>query len=160
MRPPPSAPAMIVDALTNADLYRSVHPRLAAAFDYLRAFDPATPDGRHAIDEDRVYAQVQTYATKPAAEKKWESHRRYADIQYIVAGREVITYAHVSQLDGGTPYNEAKDVVNYAGPTGGASTLRLEAGQWAIFFPDDGHQPGVAVEGSEEVRKVVMKVLL
>ena len=151
---------MIADTLANAALYHGVHPRLAAAFAYLQSFDPATADGKVPVDEERVYAMVQSYATKPAAEKKWESHRRYADIQYIVSGREVITYAHVSRLDGGTPYNDAKDVVNYAGPSGGASTLELRAGEWAIFLPDDGHQPGVAVEGSEEVRKVVMKVLL
>ena len=151
---------MIVDTLANAHLYHGVHPRLAAAFDYLRAFDAATADGKVPVDEDRVYAQVQSYATKPAAEKKWESHRRYADIQFIVAGRERITHAHVSRLDGATPYNDAKDVINYTGAAGGASTLVLEAGQWAIFLPDDGHQPGVAIEGSEDVRKVVMKVLL
>jgi YhcH/YjgK/YiaL family protein len=151
---------MITDTLANAALYHGVHPRLAAAFAYLQSFDPATADGKVPVDEDRVYAQVQSYATKPAAEKKWESHRRYADIQYIVAGRERITYAHVSQLAGATPYNDAKDVTNYSGPTGEASTLSLAAGQWAIFLPDDGHQPGVVVEGSEEVRKVVMKVLL
>jgi YhcH/YjgK/YiaL family protein len=153
---------MITDTLANAALYHGVHPRLAAAFEYLRAFDPATADGKQPVDEDRIYAQVQSYATKPAAEKKWESHRRYADIQYIVAGRERITYAHVSQLAGATDYNDAKDVTHYAGPSGAASTLHLEAGQWAIFLRDDGHQPGVAAEegGSEDVRKVVMKVLL
>jgi YhcH/YjgK/YiaL family protein len=151
---------MITDTLANAALYHGVHPRLAAAFDYLRSFDPATADGKHPVDGDRVYAQVQSYATRPAAEKKWESHRRYADIQYIVAGRERIGYAHVAQLAGATDYNDAKDVTNYAGASGEASALHLEAGQWAIFLPDDGHQPGVAVSGSEDVRKVVMKVLL
>ena len=151
---------MISDTLANAHLYHAVHPRLAAAFDYLRSFDAATADGKQPVDEDRVYAQVQSYATKPAAEKKWESHRRYADIQYIVAGRERITYAHVSRLDGATPYNDAKDVINYAGASGETSTLCLEGGQFAIFFPDDAHRPGVAAGESGDVRKVVVKVLL
>jgi YhcH/YjgK/YiaL family protein len=151
---------MIVDALANAALYRAVHPRLADALDYLAAFDPSTPDGRVAIDEDRVYAQVQTYATKPAAEKKWESHRRYLDVQYVVSGRELIGVAPSDALDGATPYNDAKDVVNYAGPRGAAATLFVEGGQFAIFFPHDGHQPGVAAGESAEVRKVVVKVLL
>ena len=160
MRPFPTTTAMIVDALKNAELYRNVLPRLAAAFDYLATFDPATPDGKHAIDEDRVYAQVQTYATKPAAEKKWESHRRYADVQYIVSGRELIGVAPTEALAGATPYNETKDVVNYAGPSVASSTLYVEGGQFAVFFPHDGHQPGVAAGGESEVRKVVVKVLL
>ena len=151
---------MIVDALTNAELYRTVHPRLAAAFDYLAAFDPATADGRHAIDEDRVYAQVQTYGTKPASEKKWESHRRYADVQYVLSGRELIGVAPTEALAGATPYDETKDVINYAGPAGASATLCVEGGQFAVFFRHDGHQPGVAAGESGEVRKVVVKVLL
>jgi biofilm protein TabA len=151
---------MIVDALANAHLYRALHPRLAAAFDYLASFDPATPDGKYPVDEDRVHVLVQSYATKPAAEKKWESHRRYLVVQYIVAGRELITVAPIAALDGATPYNDAKDMINYRGAFGGASTLYLEGGQFAIFLPGDGHQPGVAVGESADVRKVVVKVLL
>jgi YhcH/YjgK/YiaL family protein len=151
---------MIVDAIENAALYHGVHPRLAAAFQYLAAFDPATPDGRYPIDEDRVYAQVQTYATKAAAEKKWESHRRYADVQYIVAGRERIPVAPSGAMAGATEYNDAKDVTNYTGPSGASGSLYVEPGQFAVFLPHDAHQPGVSVAESEEVRKVVVKVLL
>ena len=96
---PPTAP-MIVDALANAGRYRPLHPRLAAAFDYLAAFDPAKPDGKYPIDGDAVYALVQSYATRPAAEKKWESHRRYLDVQYVVSGRERITVAPIGALAG------------------------------------------------------------
>jgi YhcH/YjgK/YiaL family protein len=151
---------MIVDSLANAKLYHALHPRLAAAFDYLASFDAATPDGKYPIDADRVHVLVQSYITKPAAEKKWESHRRYLDVQYIVSGRERITAAPIAALTGATEYNEAKDVINYGGAEGDASTLYLERGQFAIFLPDDGHRPGVAVDASEDVRKVVVKVLL
>lgn len=151
---------MIADSLANAALYERVHPGLAAAFAYLAAFDPATPDGKHPIDGDRIVASVQRYATKPEAEKRWESHRRFLDVQYLVSGRERIGYAHVAALAGATPYDEAKDIVYYAGADGGAGTLLLEAGHFAIFLPDDGHQPGVAAGESGEVRKIVVKVLV
>jgi len=151
---------MIVDALANAARYRTLHPRLAAAFDYLAAFDPSTADGKYPIDDDRVYAQVQSYATKPAAEKKWESHRRYLDVQYLISGRERMTVAPLGALTGATEYNDAKDVINYAGPSGEASSVYVEDGQFAIFFPEDGHQPGVQAAESGDVRKVVVKVLL
>ena len=155
---------MIVDALANADRYRALHPRLPAAFDYLAAFDPSTPDGKYPIDEDRVYAQVQSYATKPAAEKKWESHRRYVDVQYVVSGRERMSVSPLAGLADPTPYDDAKDVINYRGASGAASSVYVEGGQFAIFFPEDGHQPGVQpgplAGDSGEVRKVVVKVLL
>jgi YhcH/YjgK/YiaL family protein len=151
---------MIVDSLSNAKLYHALHPRLAAAVDYLASFDPATPDGKYPIDADRVHVLVQSYVTKPAAEKKWESHRRYLDVQYIVSGRERITVAPIGALSGATEYNEAKDVITYGGAEGEASTLYVERGHFAIFLPDDGHRPGVAVNGGEDVRKVVVKVML
>jgi biofilm protein TabA len=152
---------MIVDTLANAALYRAVHPRLGAAFDYLASFDPATSDSRFPLDGERVHVLVQSYATRPAEEKKWESHRRYLDVQYVVSGREHVTVARAGALTGATPYNEAKDVVNYGSASGGTSTLLLEGGQFAIFFPDDAHRPGVAVDdGGDDVRKVVVKVLL
>lgn len=151
---------MIVDSLANAARYAAVHPRLAAAFEYLASFDSSTADSRFPLDGERLHVLVQTYGTLPAAEKKWESHRRYVDVQYIVSGREHITVAPIDALDGATPYNDAKDVILYTGPSRGASTVLVESGQFAIFFPEDGHQPGVAVEGKETVRKVVVKVLL
>jgi len=151
---------MIVDALANAALYHGVHPRLADAFAYLAAFDPATPDSRFPLDEERVHVLVQSYVTQPPEQKKWESHRRYLDVQYVVAGRERITVAPPASLAEPTPYNETKDVVNYGGAAGEATSLYLEAGQFAIFFPDDAHRPGVAIDAGEDVRKVVVKVLL
>lgn len=151
---------MIVDSLANARRYVALHPRLAAAFDYLATFDAATPDGRFPLDEERVHVLVQTYDTKPADEKKWESHRRYLDVQYLVSGHEHITVAPTDTLAGATPYNGAKDVVNYTGATDGVSTVCVQSGQFAIFFPDDGHRPGIAAGESVQVRKVVVKVLL
>ena len=151
---------MIADSLANAALYERVHPGLAAAFAYLAAFDPATPDGKHPIDGDRIVATVQRYATKPEAEKRWESHRRFLDVQFIVSGHERIGYAHVNALAGATPYDEAKDIVYYADAPDRTGTLAMEPGHFAIFLPDDGHRPGVAAGASEEVRKIVVKVLL
>ena len=134
---------MIADVLANAALYRGVHPRLAAAFDYLATFDPATPDARFPLDGENVHVLVQTYATKPAAEKKWESHRRYVDVQYIVSGRERIDVAQSGALAGATEYAEAKDIIYYGGEQGETSALYVEAGHFAIFFPHDAHRPGV-----------------
>lgn len=152
---------MILDRLANASLYHDAHPGLAAAFAYLARFDDATADGRQELDGERLYALVQRYVTRPAGEKRWESHRRYLDVQYLVAGRERIDHAPLAMLQGATAYDEAKDVIHYAGPAGESSALCLEAGDFAAFFPEDGHRPGVTADGpAAEVRKVVVKVLL
>ena len=151
---------MILDSLANAARYRAIHPRIAAAFDFLASFDPSTPDSKFPIDGDAVHVMVQSYATKPAAEKKWESHRRYLDVQYVVSGRELIHVAMIDTLGGATEYSDAKDIIYYDGPRGASSSLLVEAGHFAIFLPQDGHKPGVQVDASSDVKKVVVKVML
>lgn len=150
---------MILDTLAHASLYSPLGPRFARGLAWLGQFDPATSDGRYEIDGDSVYALVQSYATVPAAGKRFESHLKYADIQYIVRGSEVIGYAPVGELKPETAYDATKDFRLYADPV--ASTpLHCAPGTFAIFYPQDGHKPGCTEGRGAEVKKVVVKVLL
>lgn len=150
---------MIVDSLAHSDSYLSLHPLFPAAFAYLKAFDPATPDGKYPIEGDCLYASVQRYTTAPEETKAWETHQVYADIQYIVSGAEKIFYAPAAALPEGTPYNEAKDVQKYGtGSVKDEVATVLRAGQFAVYFPQDGHKPGCLVDGSEPVVKAVLKI--
>jgi len=152
---------MILDNLAHSDIYLPLHPLFSAAFAYLKAFDPATPDGKYLIDGDRLYAAVQRYTTAPADTKAWETHQVYADIQYIVSGSERLFYAPAEVLPVGTPYNDAKDVQKYGtGVIPNAADTVLSAGEFAIYLPHDGHKPGCIVEAPEAIVKVVLKVRL
>jgi len=152
---------MIIDSLTHCDDYVALHPLFPAAFDYLKSFDPNTPDGKYEIDGKRLYAVVQRYETAPEETKAWEAHRVYADIQYIVSGRENIVYAPVDELQSTIPYNEVKDVEKYSGASvKNASTTVIPAGHFGIYLPQDGHRPGCMVGSPELVVKVVIKVQL
>jgi biofilm protein TabA len=148
---------MILDSLARAAAYRALGPRIAAGLDYLAAFDPDTPIGRHLIDGEDLFAMVQEYETAPATEKRFESHLRYIDIQYLVSGRERMLHAPADTLEVATPYNDEKDVAFYTDPAASSSLLVLP-GQFALFYPADGHKPGCMAGGREAVRKVVVKV--
>lgn len=102
---------------------------------------------------------VQEVQTAPASERRMEAHRRYADIQYVAAGRETIVYAPLNGAAPATDYNPEKDVV-FFGDLPGATTLHMEKGFFAIFLPQDGHIPCCAWGDPAPVRKVVIKVLL
>ena len=66
--------------------------------------------GRHEIDGEEVYASVQRHFTKPVAERQYESHRKYIDIQYIHTGREIMYWAPLPLLTKVTmPYDEKGD---------------------------------------------------
>lgn len=148
---------MIIDSLHHTASYSGLGPRFVRGFAWLASFSPATPDGRHDVEGDDIYALVQSYQTSLATEKKFESHRRYADIQYIVAGREIIYYAPVEGLQSVTAYDATRDYELYADPAA-SIPLPLGAGTFSIFFPQDAHKP-CCVDGERcAVRKVVIKV--
>lgn len=148
---------MILDSLGNRGLYHALGPGIAAGLQYLAAFDPATEDGRYPVDGDAVFALVQSYRTAPGAEKRWESHIRHLDIQYIVSGQERILHAPVGWMEMETPYDDGKDVIFYRDPPAATSCLLLP-GDFVIFHPHDGHKGGCMAGGRDEVRKVVVKV--
>ncbi len=149
---------MILDQLANADLYRFLGPSFEQAFAYLKAFSPATPDGRYDLDGDRLFALVQTYATAPAAERTFEAHRQYADVQYIVDGRETIYYNHISALEPKTEYDPKKDATFYRDHDN--RPCHLGRGDFTIFLPHDAHKPSCVWGETSSVRKVVIKLLL
>lgn len=148
---------MVIDTISHAGFYHSFGPRFAAGLEWLRNFQPETPDGRYDIRGDDVFALVQSYDTVPPAEKKYESHRLYADIQYVAAGTEVILYAPTGGLQPVTAYDGEKDFLLYADPTA-ATPLHLAPGSFAIFCPQDGHKPGCTNGAPCRMKKVVIKV--
>src|SRR5688572_2026405 len=107
---------MILDTLSQSASYQWLGPRFAAGLKWLGEFSPATADGRYDIEGDDVFALVQSYDTVPSADKKYESHRVYADIQYIVEGSEVIYYAPTAGLVPTMAYDETKDYLLYSDP--------------------------------------------
>ena len=147
---------MILDTLDHANPYESLHPGFAAAFAFLRRPDlGGKADGRHAINGERVYALLQTYDTRPWADGFLEVHRRFIDIQFLLAGEEQIGYAPLAGQPVREAYREDKDI---AFLDGAAEPLRLRPGVFAVFFPHDAHMPGRAVGAPARVRKAVVKV--
>ena len=58
------------------------------------------------------------------------------------------------------PYNPEKDVEKYAATTTPTALLTLGRGNFAVFHPQDGHQPGVQIGAPAEILKVVIKFRL
>lgn len=152
---------MILDTLAQSSQYAALSPRFAKAFAFLQNMPASTAPGRHEIDGDEVYASVQRHFTKPVSERQYESHRKYIDIQYIHTGREIMYWAPLPLLTKGTtmPYDEKGDAALYALIPEGVP-LHVRAGQFAIFYPQDGHVPSCAWDQPAEVFKVVVKVLV
>jgi len=104
-----------------------------------------------------AYAVEMAYLTKPRAEGFFETHRRFIDVQVVVAGEEVMEVADVAQLGVAEPYDAARDFTRHTDAPA-PSVLRVPAGHAAIFWPEDAHMPSLAAERPALVRKTVVKV--
>ena len=129
--------------MTSADLDKYL--------DVLRKITADIPNGTYQL-EDGAYYNVVTPTLCPAEGREFESHKQYIDIQYILEGTEQIEYADLQNLTVTQPYKEEGDC---ALETGKGVLLTLNAGDFAIFCPEDAHKPCCG-EGTS--RKVIVKV--
>ncbi len=147
---------MIVDVLDNADLYSTIHPLMPRAIEFLRRPDLARlPAGRYSIDGDKVFAFVCDNQTRRVDEGKWEAHRKFWDVQYVVHGRERMGYARLNGTSVREPYDPETDLAFFK--TSG-DFFNVRQGMFAVFTLQDVHMPGLAVEQPETVRKVIVKI--
>ena len=148
---------MISDIIKNNHLYAAISPRIKTALDYLSKTDFSTMQpGRYELDGSNLFVLVQMYDSLPKDQGKWECHQKYIDIQYIAEGVEQIGFANVNSMKITTEYNAEKDVA-FLGGVGDYVTLTK--GSYGIFFPQDAHQPKIALNNKPcPVKKVVIKI--
>ncbi len=111
--------------------------------------------GKYMIDGDNAYAIVTEGAPKKLEDAKWESHRKYIDLQYVVAGKVKIGVAPVSSASVTMPYDDTKDLANYTAE-GKFYIATPEA--FFLFFPQNAHRPDVKVDGYDTLKKLVIKI--
>jgi YhcH/YjgK/YiaL family protein len=145
---------MILARLEQADRYLTLHPDFPVAIAFLRD-QPLSdlPLGRVEITAT-VYAIVFRSPARQQSDARLEAHRKYIDIQYVIAGVEEMGWkprARCQRQHG--EYDGEKDIEFFNDLPDTYTTVR--PGQFVIFFPDDAHAPLI---GSGEVHKVVVKV--
>ncbi len=146
---------MIIDRIENAALYYAVHPKFKHAFDYVNQIDINTiAAGRYEIDGGQMYALIQEYNTKLKEDGKWEAHRRYIDLQYVVQGAEGMGCANIQHLQQGE-YDASKDFLPLFGE---GDQVALKSGSFVLLFPEDAHMPGMALGSPAPVKKIVLKI--
>ncbi len=154
---------MIIDTLEHAKLLH-LGARFEKAFAWLCAAIHQSPEvGHHVIETlpdgtEAIYANVQAYSTRAPQDCVLEFHKKYADVQFLLAGREAIAYRPLTEdLELKKPFDITGDI----GFVSGVGTpIPFSKNGFFVLFPQDAHAPGMRVEGCETVKKVVVKVLL
>jgi biofilm protein TabA len=129
------------------------------AFKFLKntSLDTLAP-GKYNLDGNNVYAIVSDGPTKAMENAKWENHKNYIDIQYVIRGKEKMGIAPLLKATVTEAYDASKDIAFNSVPEKDCQYYIAEPGTFLIFFPQDAHRPGIKVEGSDTVRKVVIKI--
>ena len=146
---------MILDSLQNSAMYESLHPNFKKAFDYIKATDFSKQEiGKVELDSKNLFVIFAEGNGKTVADARMETHKEYIDIQIPFTSVETMGYIPTVDLKNATaPYDEEKDITFYTDKA--TAFIQVVPGQFAIFFPEDGHQPAI---GEGPFRKIIVKV--
>ncbi len=148
---------MILDTLENSEMYEKLHPQFKRAFDYIKATDFSKIEaGKIELDGKDLMINIAEGEGKTIEEAKMETHNKYIDIQVPLTSIETMGYTPTTELKEPIGnYNVEKDLTFFKDK---ASTLiTVKPMQFAIFFPEDGHQPAI---GNGPFKKIIVKVKL
>lgn len=159
------APAALSEICDSAKLAAHVaaHPdRWNAAYEFLRSCgaDTIAPGTYQILPDGDVFAIISEYEPRQADSCRFEAHRKYIDLQYIVSGRELMGITSPESLTVVEPYT---DDIEFYSPQGvEARYVPADSTTYFTFFPDDPHRPSMvdpdAANPSAPVKKIVVKV--
>lgn len=145
---------MILDSLENAEKYYGVNPYFKKAFEFLKNSNLMELEGTITIDGDRVYAMVIKAEGQGHEGAEIELHKKYIDIQFGVGGINEFGWKPAEECVTVTkPFDEENDF-GFFGEEPDV-WIPVRPGQFAVFFPWDGHTPK---GGKGQLHKVLVKV--
>jgi len=152
---------MIYGNLNYKDAYQHLlsHPVWKRAFDWLESMPPDIRPNIYTIDGERMFVNVHGYDPLPREKCRYESHRRYLDLQYCIRGGELIDWHPASTLAAAGEYDEPKDLQFYQAAES-LTTVHMRPGNYAIFHPSDAHRPKISDGVNPSVFKLVIKIEL
>jgi YhcH/YjgK/YiaL family protein len=103
-------------------------------------------------------ALIIRYPTTTEPTGRFETHRRFVDLQYTLAGCEALEWTPRDSLIADGDYEEATDLCFYFGsfPLG---KVIAKPGVFSIFTPMDAHRGGIRYDArATEVLKLVVKI--
>ena len=130
------------------------------ALAWIRENGRTAEPGEYEIEGRDIYAIVVSADTKLPRDCTFETHENFVDLQYCVAGGEIIFWQPEAQLTPKGPYSEEEDVTLFVEPVDepASTRLKMKPDTFAIFFPQDAHAPLVHDGLNKTVRKVVVKI--
>lgn len=150
---------MIKNSLKYTKNYYSLSDKVKLALEYLEQNDlKERENGRYDILGDEVYINVQDYTSKPETQGKWEAHRKYIDIQFMIKGSEKIGVGEIDNYQTTEAYDEAKDLEFLDATKNKYQFINMNENDFIILYPQDVHMPQIAMNTPSYVKKAVVKI--
>lgn len=148
---------MVLDSISQAERYSSLHPLFQTLFDYVRQNDLSkVPAGRITLDGDKLFINVNDSQLVSAEQQKLEVHRRYIDVHFPLSATETCGWTPLEHLgESDESFNVESDFAVYFQRA--ETYFSASPGQFYIVWPEDAHAP---VIGQGSIRKLVAKVLI
>lgn len=136
---------------------KTLYEKLERAVEFIKNLDKNTlVQGRHEVDEEFFYNYME-YEAKVPTDTRYETHRNYVDIQYIVEGHEQVDVSFEQYMEEDVPYDAQKDIAFYKNPKKHFTRI-LGPGEFVVVLPHEFHKPGMKVGEDGRVKKIVGKV--
>lgn len=151
-------PDKSIDTLALKAHFKAFPERWQAAFNFLKNSNLSLlAVGEYEISGQDVYASVSEYTPKEPVDCNFESHKKYIDLQYVIAGEEKIGIAKLNSVVPITEYDQNKDIIFYRQDA--PATYKIATPNvFFVFFPNDAHRPSMKNTGNIKVKKIVIKI--
>ena len=146
---------MIVDTIENLGKYVALTPLFADVVEFLKNHDLQSMEpGKYPIKDKDLFMNLQVAQQRTKDTAFLETHIEMIDIQIPITCAETFGYTPLCDLPA-FDYNAEKDITKY-GDTKPQTFVTVNPGQFAIFFPQDGHMPCIIDE--PEIKKAIFKI--
>ena len=146
---------MVIDTLDKLSFYESLNPLFKEVLAFLKEHDlNRMEEGKYPIKGDDLFLNLTTAKGKTVEEAVMETHRVMLDIQIPLDTPETYGYSPLASLPEET-YNEEKDITKYPGVSA-ETYVTCRPGEFAIFWPQDGHAP--CISSAASIKKAIFKV--
>ena len=146
---------MIVDTIENLGKYVALNPLFADVVEFLKNHDLQSMEpGKYPIKDKDLFMNLQVAQQRTKDTAFLETHIEMIDIQIPITCAETFGYTPLCDLPA-FDYNAEKDITKY-GDTKPQTFVTVNPGQFAIFFPQDGHMPCIIDE--PEIKNAIFKI--
>lgn len=153
-------PADCIDRDAMDEHYNANTALWNKVFAFLKDNDlPSLAVGEYEISGKDAFAIVSEYFPKDSSECRFETHRKYIDLQYVINGEEMIGIADTAGMSLSIPYTD--DIQYYGTSSNRAEYETATPDKFFVFFPKDAHRPSLTT-GKDQlgpIKKIVVKVL-